>query len=140
MQDAAGTMRFFTVEGANKLIPQLTKYIDEIRDLKEKILQKQVQIDTHLIVAGVSEPTTYAASQGAVGKDVQELNQLIGRFKGILQEITALGGQLKDLDAGLVDFFHIHNDEIVNLCWKYGESGIGFWHTLDNGYQGRQKL
>jgi hypothetical protein len=133
-------MKFFSVEGANKLVPQLEVLIQRLRELKEKILQKQVQIDTLLIVGGVTEPTTYAPSQNAVQKDVQQLNEMIAEFNRIVDEINGLGCQLKDPDMGLVDFFHIREDKIVNLCWKSGESKFDAWHELESGFTGRKKL
>src|SRR5574341_973622 len=104
-------MKFFSVEGAHKLIPQLETYIKRLRDLKEKILQKQVQIDTSLIVGGIAEPTAYAPNQSVVRKDVQELNEMVLAFNGLVEEINDLGCQLKDPDLGLVDFFHIRRSE-----------------------------
>jgi hypothetical protein len=133
-------MKFFSVEGANKIIPQLEEFVQRLRDLKDKILQKQVQIDTLLIVGGVSDPNAYSPSQNAVQKDVQELNEMVLAFNGLVEEINELGCQLKDPDLGLVDFFHIRDDKIVNLCWKSGESKIEFWHDLESGFPGRKKL
>lgn len=133
-------MKLFSVEGANQLVSQLSTHIKKLRELKTGILQKQVQIDTSLIVGGVSEPTTYAPSQSYVHKDVQELNGMVQELNAHLAEIHALGCQLKDPELGLVDFYHIRDDKIVNLCWKFGESKIEHWHDLDKGYAARQKL
>ncbi len=133
-------MKFFSIEGANKIIPQLEEFVQRLRDLKDKILQKQVQIDTLLIVGGVADPNAYSPSQNAVQKDVQELNEMVLAFNGLVEEINELGCQLKDPDLGLVDFFHIRDDKIVNLCWKFGESKIDSWHELENGFTARKKL
>ena len=133
-------MKLFSLEGADQLIPHLSLRIKKLRDLKSKILKKQVQIDTMLIVGGVSEPMTYATSQGGVQKDAQELSDMVQEFNYLVGEIQGLGCQLKDLDNGLVDFYHIRDDNIVNLCWKFGESRVEHWHDLDKGYAARQKL
>jgi hypothetical protein len=29
---------------------------------------------------------------------------------------------------------------VVNLCWKYGETAIGHWHGLDEGFANRKPL
>jgi hypothetical protein len=57
-----------------------------------------------------------------------------------LEAIASLGGVPKDLSLGLVDFPHRRGDDVVNLCWKYGEQEIRFWHGLDEGYAGRKPL
>ena len=55
-----------------------------------------------------------------------------------MTEILSLGGVPKDLDLGLVDFPARLGQREVNLCWKYGEREIKFWHGLDEGYAGRK--
>jgi hypothetical protein len=59
---------------------------------------------------------------------------------GILTEIDELGVLVKDLDSGLIDFPSVRGGEEVLLCWQLGESEVGFWHGLHDGYAGRQPL
>ncbi len=133
-------MKFFSVEGVNQLIPELEAYILKLQQLKEKVFQKQLHIDTQLIVGGVSDSAVYAPSHEAVQKDVEELNVLVEEFNKILNEMNDLGYQLKDPDTGLIDFYHIKDDEIVVLCWKLGEKKVEHWHTLEGGFSGREKI
>jgi len=46
--------------------------------------------------------------------------------------------QVKDLDVGLLDFPCKVDGEIVLLCWKLGETKIGFWHDTNSGFAGRK--
>jgi hypothetical protein len=48
--------------------------------------------------------------------------------------------QVKDLDTGLLDFPFQLGDEVVLLCWKMGETEIGWWHRVEDGFRGRQPL
>jgi hypothetical protein len=57
-----------------------------------------------------------------------------------IDEILRLGGVPKDLALGLVDFPHEREGTEVNLCWRYGERAIRFWHGLDEGYASRKPL
>jgi hypothetical protein len=57
-----------------------------------------------------------------------------------IDEILRLGGIPKDLALGLVDFPHEREGREVNLCWRYGERAIRFWHGLDEGYASRKPL
>ncbi len=66
--------------------------------------------------------------------------QLIEAFHSALQQLETLGGVLKDLSLGLVDFYTLRDGEPVFLCWKLGEDAIRFWHSLDTGYAARQPL
>ena len=47
---------------------------------------------------------------------------------------------LEDLYRGLIDFFHQREGETVFLCWKLGESQVDWWHPVDTGIAGRQRL
>jgi hypothetical protein len=31
-------------------------------------------------------------------------------------------------------------DQIILLCWKFGEDKIGFWHSLEEGFRGRKPV
>jgi hypothetical protein len=61
-------------------------------------------------------------------------------IKDTLAEIDAIGVQVKDLDIGLLDFPCVVDDEIVLLCWKYGEDKIEFWHGMEEGFRGRKPI
>jgi len=54
--------------------------------------------------------------------------------------VSQLGGTVKDIDAGLVDFPGRVDDEDVWLCWKRSENKIHYWHPLDAGFSERQTL
>jgi hypothetical protein len=57
-----------------------------------------------------------------------------------VDELTSIGVELKDYQMGLVDFIGRHQGRDVYLCWKLGESKIGFWHELHTGFTGRQPV
>jgi len=63
---------------------------------------------------------------------------------GVIQEdinlVADMGGVVKDLFMGLVDFLGRVNGEEVWLCWKRGEKKIDFWHPLSAGFMERQTL
>jgi hypothetical protein len=48
--------------------------------------------------------------------------------------------QIKDIARGLIDFPAIVAGREVFLCWEQGEEDIEFWHDLDAGYAGRERL
>ena len=48
---------------------------------------------------------------------------------------------MKDIDTGLVDFPTIRrNGEEVYLCYQLGEEKIEYWHRIEDGFPGRQKV
>jgi hypothetical protein len=54
--------------------------------------------------------------------------------------IQELGGMVKDVDEGLVDFLARRDEEDVLLCWRLGEDTIAHWHGLEEGFAGRKPL
>jgi hypothetical protein len=78
--------------------------------------------------------------QAAWRARTEELARLTQLIEDGLQEIVALGGIPKDLGLGLVDFPHVREGRVVNLCWKYGEKEIRYWHGLGEGYAARKPL
>lgn len=54
--------------------------------------------------------------------------------------IGDLGGEIKDLGRGLIDFPSRYMGRKVLLCWKPGEGGVKFWHDPDAGFAGRSPI
>jgi hypothetical protein len=57
-----------------------------------------------------------------------------------IEAVLETGCLVKDLDIGLVDFPTLFRGEEVYLCWKLGENAIAFWHSEDEGFQGRKPI
>src|SRR5262249_39797003 len=62
------------------------------------------------------------------------------RLKAEVERIHEYGCLIKDLDIGLIDFPTLFQGKEVYLCWKMGESGIRFWHGVDEGFAGRKPI
>lgn len=70
-----------------------------------------------------------------------EVLQALGRrIHELVAKVQALGVEVKDLERGLVDFRARRGEQEFYLCWRVGESGISWWHTLESGFAGRQPL
>jgi len=61
-------------------------------------------------------------------------------LKDVMLEFQRREIQIKDLERGLLDFPAIVDGKEVFLCWEDGEEDIEFWHDIDSGYAGRQRL
>jgi len=86
------------------------------------------------------------AGNGSVGmrERLQELERVAAaagsRMRALVEEIEALGAEVKDLELGLVDFPAERDGETVLLCWRVGEDEIAYWHGLEEGFAGRRPL
>jgi hypothetical protein len=67
------------------------------------------------------------------------MHAMLAMHQGI-NTIVSRGIQIKDLDRGLVDFPHLRNGREVFLCWELEDDDIEFWHDIDSGYAGRERL
>ena len=70
----------------------------------------------------------------------QEYLSITDHLSELREELEEIGCELKDFELGLVDFPSMREDREVHLCWKLGESQIGFWHEAAAGFKGRQPI
>lgn len=128
--------RLFTLREANELVPQLVRHFErlqEIRHLARELREELADLELK------------ARSNGRDHAD--EIRELRDRLEGcrrdasaIVAQIGDLGGEIKSVEDGLVDFRARREDRVVYLCWKLGEDRIAYWHELDTGFASRQPL
>ena len=128
--------RLFTLAEANALIPRLSRDFAALAQLRESGRQARDAL-TLLETKGRSNGKDLATK---IRERQDQLTQIDVEANRIVENVVAIGCEIKDVDQGLVDFPSRRNDRTVYLCWKIGETTIGFWHELTTGYQGRQPL
>lgn len=77
---------------------------------------------------------------GKISRRRAEREKAVQAIKDVIAEVDSIGVQVKDLDIGLLDFPCQVENEIVLLCWKYGEEKIEFWHGMEEGFAGRKPI
>lgn len=135
--------RFFTLEEANALIPQVaatlgrtTQLIGQMRTIARRLGEAGVRSDT--------------PGQLPELEDVEdeELARELGRARMLAEvaadearRLEALGIVVRDLERGLVDFRSVVDGiREVWLCWQLGERTIAYFHDLHAGFPGRQPV
>jgi hypothetical protein len=130
-------MRHFTPEEANAELAHVRPLVERLVSTRQEhaaALERQEQLEGKIRGNGGGIPPAELASATA------EVDALARRLARIVDEITSHGAQVKDLDSGLVDFPALHAGETVLLCWQLGEDDIGWWHRVDDGFEGRRPL
>ena len=61
-------------------------------------------------------------------------------LKEAVERVQEIGAQIKDVETGLIDFPCLYRGKEVYLCWKLGETGISFWHHVEDGFRGRRAI
>jgi hypothetical protein len=134
----AQPMKIFTLEEAQSLLPVLESLLKRAIDGKRLAEEAESELSglaqSIYLSGGMRVNTTLAAKQRA------EMEAQLKRVKESIAEIDTIGVQVKDLDAGLLDFPCRLDDQVVLLCWRMGEASIEHWHTLESGFQGRQPV
>ena len=130
--------RHFTVDEVNALVPDLQVRFDRLSELCD-------------------EATVLAAELAALGVDLTsdeggdpdtpevrerraKLAHLADRIQADIDEVERIGGEVKDIAKGLVDFRSRHRGRTVYLCWRRGEARVAHYHDLDTGFSGRRDL
>jgi len=122
--------KHFTAEEANRALPQVRALVDQILRARQAILD--------------ARPDLWPVLEQAVGnggsKKAGEVLQDFKRLEDGVQGLQDIGCELKDISTGLVDFPALRDGREVLLCWKFDEPQVMYWHDLQSGFAGRQKL
>ncbi len=130
--------RTFTLDEAQQLLPVLESLLRRAIVEKqhiEAIAKEFQQLAGHVFASGGCELDIVALSRRKAERD-----KSVQHLKDTVEEITAMGVQVKDLDMGLLDFPCVVEGEVILLCWKLGEERIAHWHGLEEGYKGRKPV
>ena len=130
--------RTFTLDEAQDLLSVLESLLRKALDGKKLIesVDAEMQAVAHRVFlnGGMSLNIVHLAGRKA------EREKTFQRVKDAMDEIDAMGVQVKDLDIGLLDFPCEVDGEILLLCWKLGESSITHWHGVSEGFAGRKPV
>jgi len=131
-------MKTFTLEEAQSLLPVLESLLRRAVEGKQSAEEAE---------AGLADLARRVYLAGGMRVDVVKVAQQradieshMQRVRESVAEIDSIGVQVKDVEAGLLDFPCRVDDQVVLLCWRIGEPAIEHWHTIESGFQGRQPI
>jgi hypothetical protein len=131
--------KIFTPDEANRMLPLVSRIAEDIVTTYADVnraLQSFEGVKQQLEKDGGDDPVR---EQELRERDA-EVAAVLDRFQGLIEEIEALGGTVKDYERGFVDFYGEVDGEIVYLCWQRGEDHISHWHRLEDGFSKRKPL
>lgn len=121
--------KHYTSEEARALLPQIRQWLGRLTQLR-RTLEKCEQ--------RLGALTTNGDDVG--GESVNLQVRTLADMDAVLKEFRDREILIKDLDHGLIDFPAILGGREVFLCWEQDEENVEFWHELDTGFAGREKL
>jgi hypothetical protein len=133
--------RYFSVLEVEQLIPTLERIFIHVLQLRSALRQQEQLLER----AGVRMSRDLLDEDDP--RERLDVRQAKGLFRAYyeclsdeLSKVKGLGGEVKDMDTGLVDFPGKRGDEEILLCWRLGEQHLGYWHTAEAGFAGRRPI
>lgn len=140
MEEPDRLPKTFEIAEAQALLSKVVPLVEQLQGLQRSIIETSDCLERAAgrLSSGNGHPIR------SIKEEMEKLAthqlQLIEAFQSAFKQLEGLGCLLKDLKAGLVDFYAARNEELVFLCWKLGEDSIQYWHTLESGFSGRRPL
>lgn len=132
--------KVFSVQEANNALHPLNESFAKIFYLNERVktiskdMQELMNIwDEQILEADNPDNKFYFEKLKDREEALQELQKTINT-------IHDSGCIIKDINEGLVDFYCRRGEDLIFLCWKYGEEQIKYWHPLQGGFTGRRPV
>lgn len=127
--------RYWTLAEARAALPDAIALVEELRDL----LRRGRGAGGGRPQRPTSYPSAVRPSSNGHGPPDSEPN-FQQQARRVMDRIEAMGFQVKDVEAGLIDFPCQRGGEEVLLCFRLGEPDILFWHDLESGFAGRRPI
>jgi len=134
MTETERERKLFTIDEARALLPQI---VPEVAALMETFAEIRSEIQTTAAKTGLPGDSPDLAGQLET-RGV--LPRLFERVTSGIERIQRHGCLVNGPEEGLIDFPCLYDQEIVFLCWKFGESTIAHWHRIADGFAGRRPL
>ena len=121
--------KHYTREEARALLPQCRKWLERLNGLRQDLERHDKRL------SGLTEQ-----GNDIGGGTVNEWIRTLADMQEVLAEFQRRRIVIKDLERGLLDFPAIVGGREVFLCWEQDEEDVEFWHDLDTGFTGRERL
>jgi hypothetical protein len=121
--------KHYTREEARALLPQVRLWLGRMSRLRADLDKFEGRLDGLM-----------SAGRDLGGDLVNTWVKTLANLEDVLLEFQRREIQVKDIDRGLLDFPAILGKKEVFLCWEQDEEDVEFWHDLDAGYAGRERL
>jgi hypothetical protein len=121
--------KHYTRDEANALLPQIRKWLQHLNQVREELHRYEKRL------SGLTEQ-----GNDSGGETVNSWIRALADMQATLAEFQRRQIFIKDLERGLLDFPALIGGREVFLCWEADEEAVEFWHDLETGYGGRERL
>jgi hypothetical protein len=135
---AKSVSRYFTLIEAESYLPEVERLLRQCIEAKREYEAAENEIKA--LVRQIAYMGGMVVSGEKIEGPKRRKQESIETLQSSVQRLEDIGCLLKDVDTGLLDFPTLYRGKEVYLCWKLGESGIGFWHHVEDGFKGRRPI
>ena len=121
--------KHYTRDEARALLPQVRKWLERLNCLRKDLERSDKRM------VGLAEQ-----GNDTGGETVNKWIRTLADMQEILAEFQRRRIIIKDPERGMIDFPAIIGGNEVFLCWEQDEEDIEFWHDLETGDGGRERL
>ena len=121
--------KHYTLDEARALLPKIRRWLADLEACQKILSNVEKRIGYRTV-----------KHEDVGGPNVNELVRTLADCKDILQKFAGREIQIDNLRRGLIDFPSLREGREIFLCWEKDEDDIEFWHDLDSGYAGRERV
>ncbi|MEM6750640.1 MAG: DUF2203 domain-containing protein [Planctomycetota bacterium] len=121
---AAPARILFTLERANRALPYVGRVVADVRETYARIVGLRRELEA------APTPEAGADLEAAYAKAMDRLGDLV-------DELHAVGVELRDFERGEVDFPALSEGGEVSLCWSPEQEAIAQWRDDEPGARAR---
>ena len=129
-----GMEKLFTVDEANRTLPLVKRIVEDLVRDHHLWEEKVRQFELATVGSSPEHPDVIAELLQI------EAQRLASDIEHYIAELNDLGVICKGMDTGLVDFRGEVDGREAFYCWRLGEPSVQYWHEIDAGFVGRQRL
>ncbi|HAX46295.1 MAG TPA: DUF2203 domain-containing protein [Nitrospinaceae bacterium] len=122
--------KYFTIDEANAVVPQLLVDVPRLQGLMNDLTHKYPD---------VKKARENAQLNGGSVEGTDYVNCIL-QINFMSERLESRGCILKGIKNGLVDFLALRDGREVYFCWKSPEPKIEYWHDIQAGFAGRQRI
>jgi hypothetical protein len=126
--------RTYTLDEARALLPEIRAILLQLA------VERHVYDRAYARVRRQERAATDGDEAIDPGRDEEAAAEIRARIRSLLDHLDALGVQLRDAEAGLVDIPTRRDGEPAWFCWRLADPELGYWHTTREGFASRRPL
>ncbi len=119
--------RKFTLDDANRAVPLVRRIVADV-------------VRTHGRACELHRKLEVRQSRSVRDEIERDLNDVVEQLQDYVDELNAIGADLKDYRTGMIDFVGTHQGREVYLCWRLGDEHVQAWHELEESFSNRRPV